>query len=643
MISTSQDWKDYSNEIGTFHIKAVLDNGTQMTLTDADFMQGSVSITDSISGMSAFTVGEVITNSFKGTLNNYEGKFNGYRFNGARLSVQFGIIYEDESEEWIDRGVYNIEKPTSFGSTIEIIGYDDMDLFNKEFDSIVYAGKDLYDNATNTTTMGAWLDKNGATIVGQGYAHSDYFEVDGSTIYETNALSGYVIFYSSNKTYIDYGTIDNGVVTSSINASYAIINISQNENFRKSCYFRAIEGDTASTLPEHFPADMFVEKLCKDCGVPHNAFTWALGSMDATPSKLAINESTTYKQVLSWVLQSAGGYARINPQGVLECRPFKIGEWIDIDSLDGGTISPWSAGDNADGGSIEPWTNVSVIDGGWANGGYTLTNIKTLNLAFEDIIITGVRAYVYNTIDAYEYYQVGDDGYVIAVQNNPLVYDVNESGYAIATRVASRIQGLSILPFDATIYGDPSIEAGDIVVLTDYLGHRHVSMITSLTYSINKVERIECNAETPKENENSIISTTGIAADSTSATLAKFGDYIVERGTEGIWTYEKWHSGKSVCWGTLVQEVTSWNQDGSLYTAATAVRAMYPSELFKERPMLFVTADGTTADGYGFSIFGVRLSLGATYAQTPYMTVFRSSNGTAQKIPIYIMAIGTWK
>ena len=27
-------------------------------------------------------------------------------------------------------------------------------------------------------------------------------------------------------------------------------------------------------------------------------------------------------------------------------------------------------------------------------------------------------------------------------------------------------------------------------------------------------------------------------------------DYIVEQGTSGIWTYEKWNSGKAACWGT---------------------------------------------------------------------------------------------
>ena len=79
MISTSAKWKEWSAEHGTFHIKAELDNGTKLNLTDEDFMLGSVSITDSVSGMGAFNVGGVITNSFNATLNNFSGKFNSYR------------------------------------------------------------------------------------------------------------------------------------------------------------------------------------------------------------------------------------------------------------------------------------------------------------------------------------------------------------------------------------------------------------------------------------------------------------------------------------------------------------------------------------------------------------------------------------
>ena len=137
MITTSQAWKDYSRDVGIFHIKAVIDNGTQMTLTDEDFKKGSVNITDSMSGMSVFTVGAVITNSFNATLNNFSGKFNNYNLAGARISVQFGIIFDDETEEWIDRGIYTLEKPTSLGSTIKVVGYDDMDKLNR-----YYIGKD---------------------------------------------------------------------------------------------------------------------------------------------------------------------------------------------------------------------------------------------------------------------------------------------------------------------------------------------------------------------------------------------------------------------------------------------------------------------------------------------------------------------
>lgn len=33
-------------------------------------------------------------------------------------------------------------------------------------------------------------------------------------------------------------------------------------------------------------------------------------------------------------------------------------------------------------------------------------------------------------------------------------------------------------------------------------------------------------------------------------------DYIVERGVAGMWTWEKWNSGKAVCWGNQSLTVT---------------------------------------------------------------------------------------
>ena len=388
MITTSQAWKEYSRDVGIFHIKAVIDNGTQMTLTDEDFMQGSVNITDSISGMSDFTVGAVITNSFNATLNNFSGKFNNYNLAGARISVQFGIIFDDESEEWIDRGIYTLEKPTSLGSTIKVVGYDDMDKLNR-----YYIGKDA----------------------------------------------------------------DNNDITFPIFAS------------------------------------ILASKLCGYCGVTVGTFGLAGGLID----EFEYDESTTCRQVLSWLVQSFGGYARINPQGTLDCKKFNKNVWTLGVEMDGGSINPWYGAGTVNGGVIDPWSAVTDYDGG-ENGNidFTLSKIKSLNVYVEDIEVTGVRAYAYNTVDEFQFDTVGTGGYVLGIQDNPLVTD---NTLAVATRAYNAVNGLKFRPFDASIVGDPSIEAGDIIALQDYLGNLHVSLITSLTYSVNSAERLKCNAKTPEE------------------------------------------------------------------------------------------------------------------------------------------------
>lgn len=41
------------------------------------------------------------------------------------------------------------------------------------------------------------------------------------------------------------------------------------------------------------------------------------------------------------------------------------------------------------------------------------------------------------------------------------------------------------------------------------------------------------------------------------------GDFVVEEGTEGIWTYRKWNSGIAECWGNTSGAIpTGWSQSG---------------------------------------------------------------------------------
>ena len=387
MIQTSQAWKDYSEQHHIFHIKGILTdiNGTSLSLTDEDFMMGTVRFSEACSNASTFDIGSVITNSFECTLNNTQGKFDGFVLSGANLSVQFGIIYEDETEEWIDRGIYTLDKPSSLGYTIQIMAYDFMDNLNR-----LYTG---------------------------------------------------------------------GVT------------------------FPIASSDLA-------------EYLCDYCGVTFGS--WNLLN-DLTIDEFSYNESTTCREVLSWILQVNCGFGRMNPQGELECSWYSSGQWVDGADLDGGTMSPWNTVDSADGGIMQPWSVVADIDGGFAVD-YLLEQVAQCTVSTDHIRITGVRVYVPNTVDEYDFSTVGYSGYILAITDNQLVNTYNKE--TVANAIYRNIKGMSFQVYDASIYGDPSIQTGDIIGFNDYLGKMYYSYITNLSYTLNGLVDISCGAETPDDNGN---------------------------------------------------------------------------------------------------------------------------------------------
>lgn len=116
-------------------------------------------------------------------------------------------------------------------------------------------------------------------------------------------------------------------------------------------------------------------------------------------------------------------------------------------------------------------------------------------------------------------------------------------------------------------------------------------------------------------------------------------DYIVEQGTSGGWTYCKWASGKSECWGTLTQNVTSWTAWGSSYEGKPGVQGTYPSGVFNVTPKCWAFPDGINGAG----ILGIESYTGASKTTTPYLYALRPTSGNALVVPIYVYALGTWK
>lgn len=447
MITTSDAWKEYAKNNFIYHIKAVLtpSSGSALNLTDEDFMMGSVQFNDSTSDSNTFTIGGVITNTFNATLNNFSGKFDDINFDKATISVQLGIVFEDETEEWINKGVYTVDKPSSLGSTIQLTCYDFMDKLNT-----YYIGK-------------RW----------KFYTPGDY--------------------------------------------------------------------STAELIDIAFPqtAETMMQYICDYCHVSWDASSWDLGSF--TVNEFEYDESTTCRQVLGWILQCCGGFAKMSPLGVIRCTWYNAKVWANETDLDGGLISDngvWGASDTADGGTM--WVAVASYDGGEMLSGASveLNKVANTTVGVDDIRITGVRAYANGTVDEFEFETVGSDGYIIALQDNPLI--TSDNMLAVATLVYNQVKDLQFRIFNLSAWASPDIEAGDSCLIQDYRGKVYPSIITNVTYNLNGLSDMSCGAETPGENSLEIANpqTQTIAGATRAAydyVLAKkiSADYITA-GTLGV-------------------------------------------------------------------------------------------------------------
>lgn len=119
--------------------------------------------------------------------------------------------------------------------------------------------------------------------------------------------------------------------------------------------------------------------------------------------------------------------------------------------------------------------------------------------------------------------------------------------------------------------------------------------------------------------------------------LGLIADYVVEQGTDGIWTYRKWNSGIAELWGTYTGTSVTPTAWGNIYASDTIPRIDYPFA-FTSAPQVQVTPRYAGTGG-GFWIYCV----GAGYTtQTPFYGAGRANN-TAIVPCIDFYVIGRWK
>lgn len=247
-----------------------------------------------------------------------------------------------------------------------------------------------------------------------------------------------------------------------------------------------------------------VRDACIKCDVP---FTMARFDnsgyvINEIPSD---NQKLTYGQVIAYILQLSGLWGKCGHDGEL-----LIG-WYDMSqsgsqNYNGGTFStkttPYSDGDSVDGGTFK-YSDGDSADGGTFTEARNYHNIytqKDLNVATDDVVITGVKVIVTSKEDKAKDVNTlaGKEGYVISITDNPFI--PADKAQTVASYIFKKIGGMRFRPLDATLLSNPLIESGDVALVTDRKQNTYSCFISNRTFTVGNGTTISCDAENASRN-----------------------------------------------------------------------------------------------------------------------------------------------
>lgn len=127
MRDISQGFAELMEDNSTLLLKATLTlaDGTEEELVSGDFMSFGNRFEAHTSSESSFDIGAAVVGSAEFTLENWDGRFDSYDFTGSTIVPYVGKEL-DTGTEWLRIGVYNVEQPDTYSSTISLTCYDNL-------------------------------------------------------------------------------------------------------------------------------------------------------------------------------------------------------------------------------------------------------------------------------------------------------------------------------------------------------------------------------------------------------------------------------------------------------------------------------------------------------------------------------------
>ncbi len=157
-------------------------NGTggELNLTESDFV-GDITITRRCVAGEKIEIGTAIASEFKATLQNYDGRFDGFVFEGAELFVRFSVPV-GSGVEYIPIGYFTIDEQPRKLSTISITALDRMARFNRSYDTTTAYPASMYQVLSDACLKcGVPLATTSGSLINATYSPPKRPESDGLT------------------------------------------------------------------------------------------------------------------------------------------------------------------------------------------------------------------------------------------------------------------------------------------------------------------------------------------------------------------------------------------------------------------------------------------------------------------------------
>ena len=427
MLSASQEFREKLIKGSPVYSKAriTLTDGTIMYLDSKDFLFGKSGfrINTATSNSNSFDIGACIVGQLDLKILNYNGQFDIYSFDKARVEVWVYMSLSGDS----------IEANKFISPSADII--DAGDVSNMENVTQIYDGS-------------VFTNKHIESIK-KGVFYVDTQDFNGGVV----SLTCYDKLMSFSTDYIG------GSVTQS--ASQWVNELANRHNLSvKNSRFNN------STLELTLPTD----------------------------------KTYTDLQLLNYILQCTGNYAKVNEDELLEVGWYDIGKMNSYSTIDAGNFTNPST-DIVDAGDVSDMENtVTIYSGGTfeeRKDDKYIIHLFDSTIGIDDVVVTGVRTILDDDVSVL----AGSEGYVLKVENNPFI--TNENQQDITDRLWSVCQGLAFRPMKITTLNDPLIQTGDIMQV-QINGNTYTSFATNISYTQAGHTEIQCSAESPTKNSTKI-------------------------------------------------------------------------------------------------------------------------------------------